>query len=126
VLREERPALGHRVAGVALAHGHLMGLAVGARAGERQLLAHGPEGQQADAELTLEAGYALVLEPALDGVADVRGDVLEVRRAVLVARDAVAVVGDAQVMRAVLAPAGDGDVPGLGVYAVLDELRDGF
>jgi hypothetical protein len=46
---------------------------------------------------------ALGLQVALDRVANVRGDVLEVRQAFVVTRDAVAVILDREVVRATLA-----------------------
>jgi hypothetical protein len=48
-----------------------LSLAVGRAGGEGELLPDGPEAQQADAELALDAVASLLLEPALDRVADV-------------------------------------------------------
>jgi hypothetical protein len=54
----------------------------------------------------------------------VGGDVLEIGEAVAIAGDTIAVVLDREVVRAVLAAAGDGDGLRAGIDAVLDELGD--
>ena len=63
---------------------------------------------------------------ALEGIADVGGDILEVRHAVVIQRDTGSIIGYPQVrLPALLAP-DDGDVLGLGVDTVLDELGHGL
>jgi hypothetical protein len=116
-----------REARVALAHRHLICALIRARREHRQIFADRPKAQEPDAEFALQFGAAAIgLEPPLDRVADVRGDVLEVGKAVGVARHAVAVVTDREVVLAVLAPARDRNSLGTCVDAVLDELRDGL
>ena len=69
---------------------------------------------------------AFRLKAALDRVANVGGDVLEVGQIPLIARDAVAVILDREVMSVVLLAADDGDVLRVGIDRVLHELRDGL
>ena len=52
-------------------HRHLPGALIGARRGHRQLLADGPETEQADAELALQPDSVVGLQATLDRVADV-------------------------------------------------------
>ena len=113
-----------RVARVALAHDHLVGALVGAGRGHGELVAHRPEAEQADAEFALQAGAPVGLQPPLDRVADVGGDVAEIGPPLGVARHAVAVVADREEMPAVLAAARDRDGARARVDAVLDQLGD--
>lgn len=58
-----------------------------------------------DAELPLQSrAIAFRLEPPLDGVTDMCGDILEIRPPLLIPRHSVAVIPDRQVMLPVLAP----------------------
>ena len=124
-LGKEDSPLRQLIAGVALAHRHLVGALVRARRCHRQRVADGPEAQKANSELSLQAiAQALGLQAPLDGVADMRRDVLEVWQPRAVARHAVAVVLDQEIVSALLAAACDGDHVGVGVDAVLDELRN--
>ena len=124
---EEHSALRDLVARVPLAHRHLIGTLVGAGRGHRQCVADGPKAQESDTELALQAiAPALCLQVALDRVANVRGDVLEVRQPFVVTRDAVAVILDREVVRAILAAARDDDRSGARVDAVFHELGDGL
>ena len=52
------------------------------------------------------------------------GDVVEVRYAVVIQSNALAIVHDSQIVLALFASAHDGDVAGVGIDGVLDELRD--
>jgi len=90
------------------------------------LLTDGPEAEQADPELAPDALSPLFLQASFDGIADVGRHILEIRHAILVGRDAVAVVGNADERLLLFAAANNRDVPGVGVNAVLDELRDGL
>ena len=121
---EQDPATGELVTLIAFQHLHLVRVAVRTARREHKPLADRPETQQADAELALNVAGALALEGALDRVADMGGDVVEVGHALRVQPDALAIVHDTQVVLALLAAADDGDVTGVRVDGVLDELGD--
>ncbi len=87
-----------------------------------EFVAYGPEAQQPDAELTLQAARTACLQPALDGIADMGGNVVEIRTALLVPRNALTVIAYRQEVTAVFAPSRDGNLAGLCVDAVLDQL----
>jgi hypothetical protein len=122
-LGKERRPLGDPIARIALAQMHLIDAAVGAGGRQQQLLAERPEAQEADAEFALQATRALRLQRALDRIADMRRDVLEVGLALGIPAHAFAVVPHAQVMAALLLAARDDDRLRLRIDAVLDELR---
>lgn len=103
---------------------HLPSASASASRRKQQLLAERPETQQPDAELALQLSPALGLEPALDRIAHVRGDVVEIRLAIGIAAHAFAVVLDAQIVLALVLPARDDHRFRTGVDAVFDELRD--
>jgi hypothetical protein len=95
--RKQRAPRSDFVSLLALGHAHLVGALVAAGRGEKKFLAYRPETQQADAEFSLNAFAAtLGFHPALDGIADVGGNVLEVWLTLVVAGDALTVVRDAQ------------------------------
>ncbi len=123
-LGKERRTRGDAIARVALAKVHLPGASVVARRSQQKIFAQRPEAQQADAELALQSLRSLRLEPPLDRIADVGGDVVEVRLAVGVPAHALAVVLHAQVMLSLVLAAGDDDRLRARVDAVLDQLRD--
>lgn len=93
--RKEPPAVGDGVARVAFAHPHFQGAAIGSGAGECELLAEGPEAQQPDAELPLDA--VSFFQVTLQGIANMSGHVGEVGQPVRAARDSVSVVDNLQV-----------------------------
>jgi hypothetical protein len=105
---------------------HLIEPAIVAGGSQEQLLADRPETQQADAELALQPARPIPLELPFDGIANVRGDVLEVRQALGIPGDALPIIFDAQEMLAAVASARDGDVARGRIDAVLDEFSDGF
>jgi hypothetical protein len=123
---KEDAFLAHLVFRVAFAHLHLVGAAVFAGGREEQFFADGPKTEEADAEFALHALRAVALELAFDRIADVGCYVLEIGEAFFVAGNALSIIFDAQEVPAFFAPAGDGDVSGRGVDAVLDEFGDGF
>jgi hypothetical protein len=84
-LAEQAPPRRDRIAGITLAQEHLVRPLVGPRRGHHQLLADGPEAEQADAEFTLQAGGSRGLHSPFHGIADVCRHVAEVRFAVVVA-----------------------------------------
>src|SRR5215469_378780 len=67
---DQGPPLRHRVARISLAHDHLIGALIRARAGHGKRLADRPEAEQPNAELALDPVGAALLETALDRVAD--------------------------------------------------------
>ena len=123
---KQDPPLVDRISGLSLFHLHLVGPAIGSCRGKEQAFAHGPEAQQTDTELSLDALGSLLLQPLLEGIADVGRHVAEVGQALLVQRNALAVVDYLEVQIAPLPSANDGDVAGPRVNAVFHELGDRF
>src|SRR5204862_3780311 len=123
---EERTAWGYGVTRIPFTHDHLIGTVVVAGRSHGDGAAHGPEAQQPDAKFTLKPGHAVLLQPAFNGIADVRGDVVEVRTAVFIARHAIPVVSYRKKMLAVFSAARDRDGAGLRIDAVLHQVRNGF
>jgi hypothetical protein len=123
---EEGPARADGVPGFLFFHFHLVDDVVAAGGTHGEVLSHGPETEEADAEFALDALHPLAFEPLFHRVADVGGHVLEIGVAGFIERHARAVVDDFEVMLAFLLAAHDGDVAGAGVNGVLDELGDGF
>src|SRR5881296_853399 len=105
---------------------HPVTSAVAPRRSQYQLLAHGPEAQQTNAELALEPGSALSLETLLHRVANVRGDIFEVRNTDGVAPDAFSVIFDPQELDAFFLSPRDRDAFGARIDAVLHELGHRF
>ena len=82
------------IALVSTTHRHLVQRAVHRGRTEFQVLAKRPETQKANAEFSLDALGALLLQPLLDRVADVCRDVSEIRYARVVATNTFAIVDD--------------------------------
>src|SRR6266498_3858859 len=101
---------------------HLVGASVLTGRAQQKLFAQRPEAQQADAELALQSPRALRFQPPLDGVADVRGHVVEIRLAVRILADALTVVLHPQVMLSLLLASRDDDRFSARIDAVLDQL----
>src|SRR5580700_10136854 len=125
-LGKEHASRVHGVARIPFAHNHLIDPLIGTARSHRERIAHGPKAQQTDAKFPLQTPSAICLQASLDRVADMSRDVLEVRHPVRIAGNAVAIVLHRQIVLAVLAAARDGNGLGVGIDAVLDELRDGL
>src|SRR6266481_2088557 len=123
---KEDAFLAHLIFGIAFAHLHLVSTTVFAGGGEQEFFADGPKAEQADAEFALHALRAIAFELALDRIADVSRNVLEIGKAFFVARNALPIVFDAEEMTPFFPAARDGDVARRGIDAVLDEFGDGF
>src|SRR5262245_23681421 len=98
-----------RIAGIPFPHDHLVQTLVCACGCHRELFTDSPEAQQTNSELSLKPGYAAYLQSALDGIADMSCNVVEIRTAICVARNTFTIVSYRQEMTAVLAPARDSD-----------------
>ena len=73
-----------------------------------------------------DEGLGLAFDFALDGIANVRGDVIEVGTAVRIFANALAVILDAKNAHTFFSRANDGDVTRLGVDAVLANSATAF
>ena len=126
VSRKQRAFLNESIARVTFLHAHLIGFSVSPRRNQRERLAYRPETEQTNPVLPLNSFNTLGLQPAFNGITDVRGYEPEVRYTVLISGDALTVVCNKQVMFALFSTAGNRDVLGMRIDTVFDEFSDRF
>ena len=114
------------IAGLVLAHGHLVRSSVCSRRDQRKTFPHRPKTKKAYSELTLDTPCAVLLEPSFQGITDMRRDVFEIGNALLIHGNAAAIVDDFQIMLTLFLAADDRNAGGLRIDAIFNEFSNRF